>query len=77
MVSTVWAHAIVQTCIIHLMRNTFRLASRKYWDEIATRHQADLHRGQREAAASLGSTSSTEKWGSAYPAMIRLWRNAW
>ena len=33
-VSNVWPQAIVQTCIIHLIRNTFRLTSRKYWDEI-------------------------------------------
>src|ERR1700745_2788786 len=33
-VSNVWPEAIVQTCIIHLIRNTFRLTSRKYWDEI-------------------------------------------
>ena len=33
-VSTVWPAAIVQTCIIHLIRNTFRLTSRHYWDEI-------------------------------------------
>src|SRR5262249_15713816 len=26
--------AVVQTCIIHLIRNTFRLTSRKYWDEL-------------------------------------------
>jgi putative transposase len=25
----------VQTCIIHLIRNTFRYASRKYWDQIS------------------------------------------
>ena len=29
-----WPQAIVQTCIIHLIRNTFRLTCRKYWDEI-------------------------------------------
>ena len=33
-VSNVWPQTIVQTCIIHLIRNTFRLASRKYWDEL-------------------------------------------
>ena len=26
---------MVQACIIHLIRNTFRFASRKYWDQIA------------------------------------------
>jgi transposase-like protein len=29
-VNAVWDHAIVQTCVIHLLRNTFRYASRKY-----------------------------------------------
>ena len=33
-VANVWPRRIVQTCIIHLIRNTFRLTSRKYWDEI-------------------------------------------
>ena len=34
-ITTVWDRAIVQTCVIHLLRNTFRYASRKYWDQIA------------------------------------------
>ena len=33
-VGNVWPPAIVQTCIIHLIRNTFRLTSRRYWDEL-------------------------------------------
>jgi Transposase, Mutator family len=33
-VTNVWPQTIVQTCIIHLIRNTFRLTSRKYWDEL-------------------------------------------
>ena len=33
-VANVWPATIVQTCVIHLIRNTFRLTSRKYWDEL-------------------------------------------
>src|SRR5918911_2073784 len=33
-VETVWPQTIVQTCIIHLIRNTFRLASRRDWDAV-------------------------------------------
>src|SRR5580692_5335406 len=33
-VSNVWPLTTVQTCIIHLIRNTFRLASRRDWDAI-------------------------------------------
>ena len=69
--------AIVQTCIIHLIRNTFRYASRKYWDQIAKRPQADLHRANAEAAAWAAFDEFAEKWGRPYPAIIRLWDNAW
>ena len=33
-VGNVWPQTIVQTCIIHLIRNTFRLASRRDWDAL-------------------------------------------
>ena len=31
-VGNVWPLTTVQTCIIHLIRGSFRLASKKYWD---------------------------------------------
>ena len=34
-VNTIWPMVTVQTCIIHLIRGTFRYASRKYWDELS------------------------------------------
>src|SRR5215207_3380046 len=34
-INSVWELTTVQACIIHLIRNTFRYASRKYWDQIA------------------------------------------
>jgi transposase-like protein len=30
-----WPLAVVQTCVLHLIRNTFRLASRRDWDAMA------------------------------------------
>src|SRR5438874_12144128 len=33
-VSNVWPAAVVQPCTIHLIPNSFRLTSRKYWDEL-------------------------------------------
>lgn len=33
-VENVWPHAIVQTCVIHLIRNSFRLTSRTDTDAI-------------------------------------------
>jgi transposase-like protein len=42
-VNAVWFATIVQTCLIHLIRNSFRFASRKYWDGLSR----DLNRAQR------------------------------
>jgi hypothetical protein len=34
-ITTVWPQALVQACVLHLIRNTFRYASRKYWEQMA------------------------------------------
>ena len=75
-VSNVWPHAIVQTCIIHLIRNTFRLTSRKYWDEIK-RDVKPIYTAVNAAAARSAFDELADKWGQRYPAVIRLWDNAW
>ena len=75
-VSNVWPQAIVQTCIIHLIRNTFRLTSRKYWDEIK-RDLKPIYTAVNATAARAGFDELAEKWGTRYPAVVRLWDNAW
>ena len=63
-------------CIIHLIRNTFRYASRKYWDELSRDLKPIYQAATADtAAAALGALN--EKWGVRYPAIIRLWRQAW
>ena len=75
-VGNVWPRAIVQTCIIHLIRNTFRLTSRKYWDEIK-RDLKPIYTAVNATAARAGFDELAEKWGTRYPAVVRLWDNAW
>src|SRR6478736_4134755 len=75
-VNNVWALTTVQTCIIHLLRNTFRLASRKDWDELK-RDVLPIYTAANAAAARVALDELTQKWGSRYRAMIRLWENAW
>ncbi|MEU0077644.1 IS256 family transposase [Micromonospora tulbaghiae] len=75
-VTNVWPATIVQTCIIHLIRNTFRLTSRKYWD--ALKHDIKpIYTAVNAAAARAAFEDLAEKWGERYPAVIRLWDNAW
>src|ERR1700759_2895199 len=75
-VEAVWPHAIVQTCIIHLIRNTFRLTSRADTDAIK-RDIKPIYTAVNADAALAALDDLEEKWGTRYRAMIRLWRNAW
>ena len=61
---------------MHLLRNSFRYASRKYWDEMA-RDLRPIYTASTEAAAAERFDEFADKWGQQYPAIIRLWRNAW
>jgi putative transposase len=69
-VSNIWPHAIVQTCIIHLIRNTFRLTSRKYWDEIK-RDVKPIYTAVNAAAARSAFDELAYKCGQRYPAIVR------
>lgn len=75
-VNAVFPLATVQTCIIHLIRNTFRYASRKYWDGIA-KDMKPIYTAPTAAAARDRFEEFAEKWGTPYPAIRRLWENAW
>ncbi|WP_433549952.1 IS256 family transposase [Micromonospora zamorensis] len=75
-VTNVWPRTVVQTCIIHLIRNTFRLTSRRYWDELK-RDIKPIYTAVNATAARAAFDDLTEKWGGRYPAVIRLWDNAW
>lgn len=75
-VTNVWPRTVVQTCVIHLIRNTFRLTSRKYWDEIK-RDIKPIYTAVNADAARAAFDKLADKWGGRYPAVIRLWDNAW
>ena len=66
----------MQTCIIHLIRGTFRYASRKYWDELA-KDLKPVYTAPTAAAAEAALEEVEDKWGAQYPAISRLWRAAW
>jgi len=75
-VGNVWPAAIVQTCIIHLIRNTFRLTSRRDWDALK-RDVRPIYTAVNATAARAAFDELTERWGERYPAVVRLWDNAW
>jgi putative transposase len=75
-ISTVWPKAVTQTCIVHLLRNSFRYASRKDWTAIA-RDLRPVYTAPTEQAALDRFAEFSATWEARYPAIVRLWTNAW
>ena len=75
-IAAVWPQAITQACVVHLLRNSFRYASKKDWSAIA-RDLKPVYTAPSEAAALEAFMAFTEKWEKRYPAIIKLWENAW
>ena len=70
-INTVWPAAIVQACVLHLIRNSFHYAGRHDWEKMAKDLRpiyqainADVAAAQLEEFAGI--------WGQKYPAIIRL-----
>ena len=75
-VSAVWDKTIVQTCIVHLLRNSFKYASKRDWAQIA-KDLKPVYTAASEAEALDRFADFSGKWEKRYPAIIRLWENAW
>ena len=75
-IAAVWPQAITQTCIVHLLRNSFRYASRKDWAAIA-KDLKPVYTAATEAAALDAFAGFSGTWETRYPAIVRLWENAW
>ena len=75
-INTTWNYAQVQACILHLLRNTFRYASRRDWDELA-RDLKPVYTAPNAEMAAARFEEFADKWTSRYPAVVNLWRAAW
>lgn len=75
-VNTVWPRTIVQTCVVHLLRNSFRYAGRQDWEKIA-KALKPVYTAPTEEAAMERFLEFGEVWGTKYPAIVRLWERAW
>jgi putative transposase len=75
-IGATWPLAIVQTCVLHLIRNTFRLAARQHWDKLA-RDLRPVYTAPTDTAAKERFVEFCELWAERYPGIKSLWENAW
>jgi transposase-like protein len=71
-----WPDATVQTCVVHLVRNSLRYASKKHWSQI-TKQMREIYTAATVDAALARFEAFAEEWRERYPAMISSWENAW
>lgn len=75
-IEQIWPQAEVQLCVVHLVRASLRYASKKDWGAITKALRA-VYTAATVAAAEARFAEFVEDWGERYPAVIRLWRDAW
>lgn len=75
-VAAVWPATLVQTCVVHLLRNSFKYASRRDWPAIS-KDLKPIYTAPTEAAALERFLEFSEAWEGRYPAIVKLWERAW
>lgn len=71
-----WPDVEVQLCVVHLVRNSLRYASKKHWPQITKALKA-IYTAPSLDAAETRFDEFADEWEPVYPAMIKSWRDAW
>src|SRR4051794_27784462 len=74
--NAVFPLATVQTCVIHLIRGTFRYASKRYWEGLA-KDLRPIYTAPTVQVAWEAFEALEQNWGALYPASPKLWRASW
>jgi len=75
-IEATWPRALVQTCVIHLIRASLRFASWKDRKAI-TSALRPIYTAINEAAAADAMADFELEWGHRYPGIVKVWRGAW
>jgi len=72
-IEAVWPQATVQTCVVHLIRNTIRFITWKDRKAV-TKALKPIYRAVNVEAAAAALDDFEIEWGTQYPAVVDLWR---
>lgn len=75
-IGSTWPLAQIQTCVVHLVRNSLRYTQRRDWKQIAGELK-QVYTAPSIAAAEAEFDDFAARWADRYPALIKLWRNSW
>jgi transposase-like protein len=75
-IEAIWPKATIQTCVVHLLRGSFRYASYADRKKLAAAMRP-IYTAVSVDTAEEAMIDFEAEWGSKYPAIINLWRNSW
>src|SRR6266545_5509917 len=75
-IEAVYPDAIVQTCIVHMIRNSLRFTSYKDRKQLV-KDLRMIYTAPSEEAAQAGLETFAGIWDSRYPQISQSWRDAW
>jgi len=76
-ITAVFPDAVVQTCIVHLLRNSMDFVSWKDRKPLATALKSIYRAVDAKAAEEALTAFEASEWGQRYPAISQSWRRAW
>jgi len=76
-IASVWPQVVVQTCVVHLIRNSMRYASWKDRKSIAAGSKPIYTAATVEAAKQALQDFAASDVGQGSPAVVDAWRRAW
>ena len=76
-ITAVFPDAVVQTCIVHLLRNSMDFVSWKDRKPLAAALKSIYRAVDAKAAEEALTAFEASEWGMRYPAISQSWRRAW
>lgn len=76
-ISAAYPRTTVQTCIVHLIRNSLEYASYKDRKALATALRPIYAAASEEAARQALQDFADGPWGEKYPTIVQSWQRAW
>jgi putative transposase len=75
-IRAIFPDTVVQTCVVHVIRNAMRFVSYKDRKELAAGMRA-MYTAPTLEAAELALADFDKKFGAQYPGAVDVWRHAW
>ena len=75
-ITSVFPDTVVQTCVVHVIRNCMRFVSYQHRKKI-TASMKTIYTAPTVEAAELALKDLDKTWGAQYPGVIDVWERAW